>query len=244
MRLTRPLALGTAALALTSMATVGAVAGHAGSSPEQPTVVDGDVALAALPALSFPAGEYMENRISDHVSLPPGTVIVFQGLPPGLTYDAATTAIRGVPTTPGVYHPVATAYLGGIPVRTESTTVTITGTASAPAPGATQPAPGQPAPQPLAGDALHYSYTSVEQHVQQLNRFTSIAAEELWLKNRRQVTVFHLVLKPLWKFGHGYVVRGGFLDGFAGLSIAAISAWGVFLKFAKLRYLGEKKESE
>ncbi|WP_019946199.1 glycosyltransferase family 2 protein [Hymenobacter aerophilus] len=105
-------------------------------------------------------------------------------------------------------------------------------------------APGQPAPQPLAGDALHYSYTSVEQHVQQLNRFTSIAAEELWLKNRRQVTVFHLVLKPIWKFVHGYVVRGGFLDGFAGLSIAAISAWGVFLKFAKLKYLGEMKEVE
>ena len=71
--------------------------------------------------------------------------------------------------------------------------------------------------------------------MQQLNRFTSIAAEELWLKNRRQVSAFHLVLKPLWKFGHGYVLRGGFRDGFAGLSIAAISAWGVFLKFAKLK---------
>ncbi|QIX61124.1 glycosyltransferase family 2 protein [Hymenobacter sp. BT18] len=94
---------------------------------------------------------------------------------------------------------------------------------------------GQPAPVPLVGDVLHYSYNSVEQHVQQLNRFTSIAADELWLRGRRQVSVFHLLLKPWWKFVHGYFLRRGFLDGFAGLSIAMISAWGVFLKFAKLK---------
>ncbi|RSK46079.1 glycosyltransferase family 2 protein [Hymenobacter perfusus] len=96
-------------------------------------------------------------------------------------------------------------------------------------------AAGQPIPLPLAGDALHYSYHSVEQHVQQLNRFTSIAAEELWLRGRRNVSVFHLLIKPWWKFVHGYIFRLGFLDGFAGLSIAVISAWGVFLKFAKLK---------
>ncbi|RSK35167.1 glycosyltransferase family 2 protein [Hymenobacter metallilatus] len=96
-------------------------------------------------------------------------------------------------------------------------------------------AAGQPAPLPLAGDALHYSYNSVAQHVTQLNRFTSIAADELWLRGKRRVTLFHLLLKPWWKFVHGYVLRRGFLDGFAGLSIAVISAWGVFLKFAKLK---------
>ncbi|WP_022822099.1 glycosyltransferase family 2 protein [Hymenobacter norwichensis] len=87
----------------------------------------------------------------------------------------------------------------------------------------------------LAGDAQHYSYNSVEQHVGQLNRFTNIAADELWLRGKRQVTVFHLLLKPWWKFVHGYFFRLGFLDGFAGLCIATISAWGVFLKFAKLK---------
>lgn len=95
-------------------------------------------------------------------------------------------------------------------------------------------AAGQPVGQ-LRGDALHYSYDSVEQHVQQLNRFTSIAADELWLRGKRNVTVFHLLLKPWWKFVHGYFIRLGFLDGFAGLSIATISAWGVFLKLAKLK---------
>ncbi|AHJ99226.1 glycosyltransferase family 2 protein [Hymenobacter swuensis] len=96
-------------------------------------------------------------------------------------------------------------------------------------------AAGQPTPLPLFGDVLHYSYDSVEQHVQQLNRFTSIAAQELWLRGKRHVSLFHLLLKPWWKFVHGYFLRLGFLDGFAGLSIAVISAWGVFLKFAKLK---------
>jgi len=94
--------------------------------------------------------------------------------------------------------------------------------------------PGQTTGQ-LAGDARHYSYHSIAQHVSQLNKFTSITAQERALKGKTRVTVFHLVLKPLWKFVHGYVFRLGFLDGFAGLSIAAISAAGVFLKFAKLK---------
>jgi glycosyltransferase involved in cell wall biosynthesis len=94
--------------------------------------------------------------------------------------------------------------------------------------------PGQTTGQ-LTGDALHYSYHSIAQHVSQLNKFTSITAQERALKGKTQVTAFHLVIKPLWKFVHSYVFRLGFLDGFAGLSIAAISAAGVFLKFAKLK---------
>ena len=88
---------------------------------------------------------------------------------------------------------------------------------------------------PLAGDLLHYSYPSIAQHVRQLNKFTSITAQELALRGPARVTLFHLLLKPFWKFVHGYVLRLGFLDGFAGLSIAALSAAGVFLKFAKLK---------
>ncbi|HEX8330190.1 MAG TPA: glycosyltransferase family 2 protein [Hymenobacter sp.] len=87
----------------------------------------------------------------------------------------------------------------------------------------------------LRGDALHYSYPSIAQHVSQLNKFTSITAQELALRGKTNVNVFHLLLKPLWKFVHGYFFRLGFLDGFAGLCIAGVSAWGVFLKFAKLK---------
>ena len=154
MRISRPLV--ASAIALAAMAGAGVASGMVETPESAPVVVEAtDLAPAALPSLTFRAGVYTENRISDHVSIPAGATISFQGLPPGLTYDPRTTAIKGVPTTPGVYQPVATAYLAGIPVRTESTTVTITGSGpgAAPAPGpapGTAPAPG-PAPAPAPG---------------------------------------------------------------------------------------------
>ncbi|OON68104.1 glycosyltransferase family 2 protein [Hymenobacter sp. CRA2] len=90
----------------------------------------------------------------------------------------------------------------------------------------------------LRADLLHYSYPTIESHVQQLNKFTSIGAEELAARGKRAGWV-QLTLKPVWKFWHLYLLRGGVLDGFAGLCIAALSAWGVFLKYAKLRVLNQ-----
>ena len=146
MQISRPVA--ASVIALVAMVATGAASGRAEAPESAPVVLEtADVAPAALPSLTFRVGTYMENRISDHVTLPPGAVLRFQGLPPGLTYDQATTAIRGVPTVAGVYRPVATAFVAGIPVRTESTTVTITGGAGGGAGRAPSPAPG-PAPAP------------------------------------------------------------------------------------------------
>ncbi|WP_400193446.1 glycosyltransferase family 2 protein [Hymenobacter sp. B81] len=95
--------------------------------------------------------------------------------------------------------------------------------------------PGQTVGQ-LRADLLHYSYPTIESHVQQLNRFTSIGAQELAARGKK-ASWLQLLLKPSGKFWHLYLLRGGLLDGFAGLSIAALSAWGVFLKYAKLRVI-------
>ena len=146
MRLSRPVV--ASAAALSAMAAIGVASGQVDSPDTAPVVVEAtELAPAALPSLTFPVGVYTENRVSDQVTLPPGATLQFQGLPPGLTYDPRTTAIKGVPTTPGVYRPVATAYIGGIPVRTESTTVTITGRAGG------GPAAPAPAPAPAAAPA-------------------------------------------------------------------------------------------
>lgn len=94
----------------------------------------------------------------------------------------------------------------------------------------------------LRADLLHYSYDSITQHVAQFNRFSSIGAEELAARGRRTAW-WQLWLKPGWKFFHMYILRLGLLDGFAGLSIAYLSACSVFLKYAKLRTLNQQAAS-
>lgn len=158
MRISRPVVAST--LALAAMAAVGVASGQTEAPDHTPVVVEAtDVAPAALPSLTLRVGEYMERRVSDYVTPPPGASIQFRGLPPGLTYDPATTAIRGTPTVAGVYEPVATAFIFGVPVRTETTTVTVTGGAGATTGGtggggaaAPRPAPA-PAPAPVAAPA-------------------------------------------------------------------------------------------
>lgn len=153
MRISRPVI--ASAVALTAMAAVGAASGQAEAPDTTPVVVEAtDVAPAALPSLTLRVGEYMERRVSDYVTPPPGASIQFQGLPPGLTYDPTTTAIKGTPTTAGVYNPVATAYIFGVPVRTETTQVTVTGGGGGGAAPAPAPAPRPaPAPAPVAPPA-------------------------------------------------------------------------------------------
>ena len=46
-----------------------------------------------------------------------------------------------------------------------------------------------------------------------------------------------LVLRPAFRFVRMYVLRLGFLDGWAGFQLARLEAFGVFLKYAKLREL-------
>jgi len=95
----------------------------------------------------------------------------------------------------------------------------------------------------LRHDLLHFSYTSIAQHLAQFNHFSSIGAEELAAQGRH-TGWWQLWLKPPWKFFHQYVLRRGFLDGFAGLCIAYLSACSVFVKYAKLRVLNQQRSEQ
>jgi glycosyltransferase involved in cell wall biosynthesis len=90
----------------------------------------------------------------------------------------------------------------------------------------------------LKGDILHYSYNSIEEHVQQNNRFSTISAETLFKRGKR-TNMFKMMVHPLWAFILGYILRGGFLDGFYGLVVSLHVAHLSFLKHAKL-YLKQK----
>jgi glycosyltransferase involved in cell wall biosynthesis len=88
----------------------------------------------------------------------------------------------------------------------------------------------------LEGDCLHYSYHTVEDHHRQADRFTTLAAGELF-KQGRKPGVLRLHLSPVWKFILDYGLRLGFLDGLAGFRIALISAGATRMKYLKLERL-------
>lgn len=86
----------------------------------------------------------------------------------------------------------------------------------------------------LKGDILHYSYHTMEEHIQQNNRFSTISAEAYYKSGKRAKT-WQLWIKPCWAFVDCYFFKGGFRDGFFGLVIAKNIAHLTFMKYYKLR---------
>lgn len=86
----------------------------------------------------------------------------------------------------------------------------------------------------LKGDLYHYSIKSVEDHLERINRYTNLSAEEMFQRGKRASWV-KLYLSPFYRFLSMYVLKGGFLDGYAGYQICKISAFATFLRYAKLR---------
>ncbi|MEM8899982.1 MAG: glycosyltransferase family 2 protein [Bacteroidota bacterium] len=86
----------------------------------------------------------------------------------------------------------------------------------------------------LKGDLYHYSIKSVEDHLERINRYTNLSAEEMFQRGK-QASWVKLYLSPFYRFFSMYVLKGGFLDGYAGYQICKISAFATYLRYAKLR---------
>jgi glycosyltransferase involved in cell wall biosynthesis len=88
----------------------------------------------------------------------------------------------------------------------------------------------------ITGDILHFSYHSISQHIKQLDYFTEIGAQVAFDKGKK-ASIPVILFSPWVKFVKSYVVRLGFLDGYYGFLVCAISAFASFLKYVKLREL-------
>jgi len=85
----------------------------------------------------------------------------------------------------------------------------------------------------LSGDLLHYSYDSISDHIDQTNRFTTIAARASFKMGVRS-SLFKVVSRPILKFLKDYFLKAGFLDGRYGLMICTINSLSAFLKYSKI----------
>ncbi|MGD0709899.1 MAG: glycosyltransferase family 2 protein [Bacteroidales bacterium] len=92
----------------------------------------------------------------------------------------------------------------------------------------------------IKGDLLHYSYYSIEQHLNLMNKYTDIMANELF-NIGKNASIFKLLFSPVFKFIRDYILKLGFLDGYTGFVICRISTRASFLKYTKLRRLNRSK---
>ena len=93
----------------------------------------------------------------------------------------------------------------------------------------------------LKGDLLHYSYNSINQHIQQYNYFTDIGAAEAFKMNKKS-NLFIAFYKSIWKFFREYFFKLGVLDGYYGFVICILSSHATFIKYLKLTELNKEKK--
>jgi glycosyltransferase involved in cell wall biosynthesis len=86
----------------------------------------------------------------------------------------------------------------------------------------------------LEANLLHFTCDSLSEHLKTMDRYTTLAAEEL-VSRRVRLSMRHLIVDPTWTFAKTYFLQAGFLDGLEGLTIAYMAALYTFLKYAKAR---------
>lgn len=89
----------------------------------------------------------------------------------------------------------------------------------------------------LEGNLLHFTCSSLSEHMKSMDRYTTLAAEQL-VASGQKVTWARLICEPPWTFFRTYVLKAGFLDGVEGVAIANMAALYNFLKYAKARFMG------
>ena len=85
----------------------------------------------------------------------------------------------------------------------------------------------------LSGEILHYAYRDLSHHLLTMDRYTTLAARQMFEDGRR-AGWWDLALHPPAAFLRNYLLRGGFRDGVPGLIVSAMNARYVGLKLAKL----------
>jgi glycosyltransferase involved in cell wall biosynthesis len=85
----------------------------------------------------------------------------------------------------------------------------------------------------LTHELQHYSYRDLSDHLDRINQYSTLAARQMYEGGRR-AGAFDLLIHPPAAFLRNYLLRGGFADGGAGLTLSLINAYSVLVKFAKL----------
>jgi glycosyltransferase involved in cell wall biosynthesis len=86
----------------------------------------------------------------------------------------------------------------------------------------------------LRNDLHHFAYRDISHHLATIDRYTTLAAEQMQADGRAS-SIAGLALHPPLAFLRNYVARGGFRLGGTGFVISVLNSYYVFVKLAKSR---------
>ena len=91
----------------------------------------------------------------------------------------------------------------------------------------------------LKGDIQHFSFNSISEHIQTIDSFTEIGAQEI-INKGKSVSLISPFTHGTWTFLKLYVFKKGFMDGYAGLVVSILSGMHAFIKYTKVILLRKK----
>ncbi|HKV63612.1 MAG TPA: glycosyltransferase family 2 protein [Candidatus Acidoferrum sp.] len=92
----------------------------------------------------------------------------------------------------------------------------------------------------LGGDLLHYTIRSFAEHEEKVERYTTLAAQQMYAAGKRSWRGAMWLATP-WNWFKSFVLQLGFLDGSRGWVIARMAARSTWLKFKKLGSIIDKE---
>jgi len=95
----------------------------------------------------------------------------------------------------------------------------------------------------LRSDLLHYSNESIARQIAKITPYQAIFVRDR-VSRGSSAGVFELVVRPWWRFVRAYCFRLGFLDGWQGFYIAALSSFSTLTRYAMVREAGEQRQHE
>jgi len=95
----------------------------------------------------------------------------------------------------------------------------------------------------LTSDLLHHSNESITRQIAKIAPYHADFVQR-HVREGRPVRLFELLLRPGWRFLRAYFFRLGFLDGWQGYYIAALSSFSTLTRYALVREAQESNRKK
>jgi glycosyltransferase involved in cell wall biosynthesis len=87
----------------------------------------------------------------------------------------------------------------------------------------------------------HFTYRNIGDHLARIDKFADLGAQKLYAQGKK-CRWPHLLLFPFGRFLKAYILKRGFLDGFAGIIVSVLNGYSIFVRYAKLGEIWKKGE--